>query len=91
MPGKCSAQIPDLDFPPEEPDAEAGRRRILRRALEWVRGDFSETTWKIFEQTTLEHQTYQEVAAELGMTANAVRQARFRVLRRLREELDGLI
>jgi DNA-directed RNA polymerase specialized sigma24 family protein len=32
-----------------------------------------------------------EVAADLGLTDNAVRQARFRVLRRLREELDGLV
>ncbi len=85
------AQFPETDLPEEEPDAQASRQRIIWRALELVRGDFSETTWAIFEQTTLQRQSYQQVAENLGMQANAVRQARFRVLRRLREELDGLI
>ena len=85
------AQLPDVNFSEEEPDAEASRRRVIRRALELVKGDFSETTWASFERTTLQRQLYQHVAAELGMKENAVRQARFRVLRRLREELDGLI
>jgi DNA-directed RNA polymerase specialized sigma24 family protein len=31
-----------------------------------------------------------EVGVELGMAKGAVRQAKYRVLRRLREELDGL-
>ena len=85
------AQLPEADLPEAEPDAQGTRRRVIWRALELVRGDFSETTWAIFEQTTLEHQDYQQVAEEFGMQVNAVRQARFRVLRRLREELDGLI
>jgi DNA-directed RNA polymerase specialized sigma24 family protein len=32
-----------------------------------------------------------EVACELGMTAGAVRQAKYRILRRLRQETDGLL
>ena len=32
-----------------------------------------------------------EVAAEMGMTANAVRQAKSRALRRLKEEMGELI
>jgi DNA-directed RNA polymerase specialized sigma24 family protein len=31
------------------------------------------------------------VAADMGITANAVRQAKSRVLRRLKEEMGGLI
>jgi RNA polymerase sigma-70 factor (ECF subfamily) len=56
-----------------------------------VRGDFSETTSQCFVRTTLQGQTCVEVAADLGLTDNAVRQARFRMLRQLREELDGLV
>ena len=89
--GQWLDQLPETNLPAEEPDAQSTRRAMLWRALELVRGDFSETTWAIFEQTTLEHQTYQQVAENLGMEVNAVRQARFRVLRRLREELDGLL
>lgn len=83
------ARLPDSELPVD--DADASRRRILQRALDLVRGDFSEVTWTIFERTTLENEPYQEVADDLGMNGNAVRQARFRVLRRLREELDGLL
>jgi RNA polymerase sigma-70 factor (ECF subfamily) len=83
-------QVPEANLPDEEPDAETTRRLMLWRALELVRGDFQETTWAIFEKTTLEHQSYEQVAETFGIKVNAVRQARFRVLRRLREELDGL-
>lgn len=72
-------------------ESEAVRRAVIRRALELVRGDFTQQTWSIFVRTTLESQSCSEVATDLGISANAVRQARFRVLRRLREELDGLI
>lgn len=84
-------QLPEADLPDEEPDPQTTRRRTIWRALELVKGDFSETTWAIFERTTLEHHSYQQVADTFGMQVNAIRQARFRVLRRLKEELDGLI
>jgi RNA polymerase sigma-70 factor (ECF subfamily) len=75
----------------EEPDSERTRNRIIRRALDLIRGDFSDQTWSAFARTVLHGESCQEVAADLGMSANAVRQARFRVLRRLREELDGIL
>jgi RNA polymerase sigma-70 factor (ECF subfamily) len=85
------AQLPDPELPDQEPEADAGRSRIVHRALDLVRGDFSDSTWAIFERTTVGNESCQHVAADLGMSANAVRQARFRVLRRLRQELDGLL
>ncbi|HXG46837.1 MAG TPA: sigma-70 family RNA polymerase sigma factor [Methylomirabilota bacterium] len=75
----------------DEPELESTRQRILRRALDLIRGDFSEQTWSAFARITLKGESCQEVAATLGMTSNAVRQARFRVVRRLRQELDGLL
>lgn len=89
------AELPaNLDGPPsseDAPEGEAIRQAVIRRALELVRTDFTEQTWLIFVRTTLQEQSCQDVAIELGLSANAVRQARFRVLRRLRQELDGLI
>lgn len=79
------------DSADEEPQPESTRQRVLRRALDLIRGDFSEQTWTAFVRTSLQGESCQGVAAELGMTANAVRQARFRVLRRLRQELNGLL
>jgi RNA polymerase sigma-70 factor (ECF subfamily) len=83
---------PQTPLPEFDGDADSQlRRHIVHRALELVRGDFSEATWQCFARTTLQGRSCAEVAAALGMTANAVRQARFRVLRRLRQELDGLV
>lgn len=56
-----------------------------------MRSDFNESTWQAFAQVTLQGRSIQDVAAELGLKDNAVRQAKFRVLRRLREELDGVL
>jgi RNA polymerase sigma-70 factor, ECF subfamily len=82
------AEQPDgLDVP--EPDDAEFRRQILHRALELVRGDFTPSTWDAFARVTLQGEAIPDVAAALSMTDNAVRQAKFRVLRRLREELDG--
>lgn len=68
----------------------AALRSMLQRALDRVRGDFSEQTWDAFSQTVFAGRTSFEVAAELGTTPNAVRKAKARVLRRLREELGEL-
>jgi RNA polymerase sigma-70 factor (ECF subfamily) len=94
--GDHDQELPDPAQPPTPtddgaPDAQTTRQRIVRRALDLVRGDFNEQTWQIFVRTTLQGESCPEVAAMLGINANAVRQARFRVLRQLRHELEGLL
>ena len=54
------------------------------------RAEFEERTWQAFWRVTVEGQDTAEVAAQLGISANGVRQAKSRVLRRLREELGEL-
>ncbi|MEO2090044.1 MAG: sigma-70 family RNA polymerase sigma factor [Gemmataceae bacterium] len=66
-------------------------RELSRRALEAVRGDFSEQTMAAFAGTQVAGRPAAEVAAELGMTPGAVYLAVNRVKTRLRAELDGLI
>ncbi len=88
---RFAAQSDALNDSTEEPDAELTRRQILHRAVDLVRGDFNETTWQAFVRVALQGHSIPDVAAELGLTDNAVRQAKFRVLRRLREELDGVL
>ena len=56
-----------------------------------VRDQFEERTWRAFWRVAVEDRSPSEVAEELGITANAVRQAKSRVLRRLREEMGELI
>jgi RNA polymerase sigma-70 factor (ECF subfamily) len=66
-------------------------RSLVQRALDLIRGDFDEPTWQAFWATAVEEQNSTEVAARLGVSANAVRKSKARVLRRLRLELTDLI
>jgi RNA polymerase sigma-70 factor (ECF subfamily) len=56
-----------------------------------LRSEFEEHTWRAFWRVAVDGQPAPEVAAELGMKPNAVRTAKSRVLRRLREELGDLV
>lgn len=52
--------------------------------LERIRQEFNPRMWQAFWRTAVEEVPTADVAAELGMTANAVRVARHRVLQRIR-------
>jgi len=64
---------------------------LLKRALELGRGEFQETTWRAFWECVVADRSTAEVALELGLSENAVYLAKGRVLRRLRQELAGLL
>jgi RNA polymerase sigma-70 factor (ECF subfamily) len=70
---------------------EQYRQELARRALRLMQGDFAPTTWKACWETVVEGRATDEVARELGISENAVYLARCRVLRRLRQELAGLV
>jgi RNA polymerase sigma-70 factor (ECF subfamily) len=72
---------------PSDPDCDA---LIARRVMESIRDDFEDNTWQCFWRMTVEEHSAAEIAADLGMNADAVRQAKRRVLRRFRNELEGL-
>jgi len=61
------------------------------RALELMRADFQPVTWQACWEFVVRDRPAAEVAAELGITINTVYLAKSRVLRRLREELAGLL
>lgn len=84
------ARIPDPG-PDDSTDTPELRRDLIGRALGLVRPEFEERTWAAFWRTAVEGETPVAVAAELGLKPTSVYQARTRVLRRLREELQGLI
>ena len=76
---------------PDCPEVSAETVGLLRRAIELIRTDFQERAWRAFSLTVLYGHRTVDVANELGMTNRAVRQAKHRVLRRLREEFHDLI
>ena len=77
----------------EESDAEQAleRQHILRSAAELVRAEFEDATWKAFWQSAVEGRATADVAADLGISANAVRIAKSRVRARLSTELAELL
>lgn len=81
------AQFPEVDA--DESSAILERHALVRRAAELVRAEFAPRTWQAFWGVAVEGHAAADVAQRLGMTAGAVRQAKYMVLRRLREELRG--
>lgn len=67
------------------------RSYLVERALQLMRTDFEPSTWQACWKYVAEDRPAAEVAAELGISVNAVHLAKARVLRRLRRELDGLL
>jgi RNA polymerase sigma-70 factor (ECF subfamily) len=70
---------------------EQHRQYLLRRALEVMRSEFEPTTWRACWEFLANDRPAADVAAELGLTTNAVYVAKFKVLRRLRAELADLL
>lgn len=81
---------------PEAPELEAFwendyRKYLVARALGVMRSDFQEVTWRACWMQVVEDRAPAEVAAELQMSVASVYSARSRVLRRLRETLEGML
>lgn len=84
-------RIPDSlpsvsDAPPHSTDQAA----LAQRVVELIRPEVEERTWRAFWRLTVDGQPGPEVAAELGMTLQAVHQAKYRVLQRVRRELNDV-
>ncbi|MCS7304961.1 MAG: sigma-70 family RNA polymerase sigma factor [Thermoguttaceae bacterium] len=75
----------------EFPEAELTEKKLLiRQILEEIRSDFEDHTFRAFWRTTVDGLSSREVGRELGMSPEAVRAARYRILRRLRQELQEM-
>ncbi|HEV3261471.1 MAG TPA: sigma-70 family RNA polymerase sigma factor [Gemmataceae bacterium] len=82
----------------EDPDSGLSRlwdhehdQHVIRRLLELIEPEFEPATWKAFRRLVLDGEPTAKVAAELGISPNAVRIAKSRILTRFRQEIDGLI
>ena len=63
---------------------------IARQALNLMKEEFQETTWKACWLHVVDGLPANEISEQLGISGNAVYLAKARVLKRLREELNGL-
>jgi len=65
--------------------------QLARQALQFMQAEFSETTWKACWLQVVQGVPAADVAHQIGVSRNAVYLSKARVLRRLREELHGLM
>lgn len=82
----------------EDPSEELSRRwdeehdrYLLRCLLDLVEREFEPATMRAFRRLTLDGVCAADVARELGISVAAVYVAKSRVLKRIREEAEGLI
>jgi RNA polymerase sigma-70 factor (ECF subfamily) len=81
-----------------EPNSELARewdldhdRHIFQKLRTIVQPEFSPATWEAFQRFAVDGLPASRVAAELGLSVNAVTLAKSRILRRLREEAGDLL
>ena len=77
----------------EEPEqsVQIGTAAVVHRVMALVRDEFEDRTWQAFWEATMTSQTAAEIGERLGMAKRAVRQAKYRVLQRIRAEVDGIV
>jgi RNA polymerase sigma-70 factor, ECF subfamily len=91
---KADALLDQLEDPASDLSRQWDREHddhVAHKLLEYVEPDFKPATWQAFCRLVLDEEKPETVAAELGLTVNAVLIAKSRVLRRLREEAFGLL
>jgi RNA polymerase sigma factor (sigma-70 family) len=81
-----------------DPDSDLARvwdeehdRHVVRRLLQLIEPEFEPTTWRAFRLLVLDGLPARDVAAAVGLSVNAVRIAKSRVLSRFRQEIEGLV
>ena len=83
-------QAPDVLLAECDAEGTEGTNLLVHQTIELVRQEFEDRTWQAFWRSSVEGQTAAEIAQDLAMSKGAVRQAKYRVLKRLREQLDEL-
>jgi RNA polymerase sigma-70 factor (ECF subfamily) len=96
-----TARLPNLDSALdllEDPASDLSRRWdrehdefVLHRLLELIEPEFRPATWHAFRRQVVDGAPAEIVAAELGLTVNAVLIAKSRVLSHLRRNSQGLV
>jgi RNA polymerase sigma-70 factor, ECF subfamily len=84
-------QLEDPESPLARAWDEEHDRHVAQTLLESIRLEFQPATWLAFQQTVCEGRLAADVAAELGISVNAVLIGKSRVLKRLRQNAGDLL
>jgi len=85
------ARVPEPHLPDVGEWPDEFERGLFARVLGLIRNEFEERTWLAFWRTAVDGRDSKDVGDDLAMTPGAVRVAKARVLRRLREELGDFL
>jgi RNA polymerase sigma-70 factor, ECF subfamily len=92
--GGSDAQLRLAGLPsPDDTDADAPAEldALTQRALDLVRCEFENNTWEMFVAATTSEEPAAAIAQRFGVSSAMVRQAKARILRRLRVELGEIL
>lgn len=85
------SEVP-MSAPGEDDDeGESEDAIVVQRAMELIKPEFSERNWSAFERVALHGESAADVANELGVAGQTIRQANYRIRRRLRLILEDLV
>lgn len=84
-----------LDTQPDGDDGSQAweleyQRRLASIAMDRVKGEFQENTWRAFWLTAVEGTAVADVSRETGLSPGAIYVAKSRVLARLKDEVEAL-
>src|SRR5580658_8149400 len=84
-----------LDTQPDSSDGANAweieyQRRLAALAMERVKSEFQENTWRAFWLTAVDGVAVAEVAKQVGISPGAIYVAKSRVLARLKEEVEAM-
>jgi len=65
-------------------------QHVVKQLLNQIRHEFEESSWEAFLGQTIRQEKPEEVAARLGMSLNAIRIAKSRILHRLQTQAASL-
>ena len=75
----------------DEEDAAEENAIVVQRAMELIKSEFTPRNWAAFQQVAFEGLSAVEVAEKLNLNPQTVRQANYRIRRRLRLVLQDLV
>ncbi len=85
------ANVEDQVEDDSEEDAETDNALVVRRAMAMIKPEFSEQNWNAFCEIVIQGNSATDVAKRLGVAPQTIRQANYRIRRRLRVVLKDLV
>ncbi len=81
---------PSFEIPGDEPSQMPDIDALTMRAMKQIENSFETRTWRAFWRTAVDGIATDTVAQELNLSIASVRQARSRIMRRMRQQLGDI-